>query len=95
MDDWQVGDLAVSVGPTGKPGSWTAKGGPRKGSIQRVADLVVGHGWTALLFDGYPAPHWTRGWNANCFRKVRPDEQQACEPEFVQLLKRSEQKVSA
>ena len=91
-DDWKVGDLAVAVGRQNSQG-WWAEGSPPKGSITPVADVFHGDGWTALVFDGYPSPHFTRGWQHYCFRRIRPDEHESCEPEFIELLKRS--KVSA
>lgn len=93
MSDWQVGDLAVCV---------DARVNPRVGScplqvgrVYRVA-RVVGSGPCALygrhslglILAGVP---WSEPEGAAelRFRKIRPDEHKACEPEFVTLLKRS------
>jgi hypothetical protein len=88
MSDWQVGDMAVSIGRQNRD-NWWAKGGPPKGTILPVDAVVVTADWTALVFNQFPSPHFTRGWQHYCFRKIRPDEHEACEPEFITLLKRS------
>lgn len=93
MSDWAVGDLAACInkggwidGSTGKP----AQGMPYGwvGQVIRVWDQV---GSTMLVFET-GNPH---GYSARQFRKIRPDEHGACEPEFVTLLKRTKRKVSA
>jgi hypothetical protein len=99
--DWQVGDLAVCVGRNpNAPGYWTCKGGPPKGTALVVDGVQFGYSpsygpWTALVFSGYPSVHFTRGWHAESYRKVVPDKQEACEPEFVTLIKRAKRPVSA
>lgn len=96
MTDWQVGDLALALGVKrpDHPQGWFPKGcGPRLGSIIRVDGVVVVGGSLGLIFQDFPSPHPTRSWNSRSFGKILPDEHTQCEPEFVQLLKRS--KVSA
>jgi hypothetical protein len=96
MSDWQVGDLAVCVddGPSREPRNnptiWVVKG-----SCYRVSAVVHG-----LLLNGEP-PHaicpfnGPTGWAENRFRKIRPDEHEDCEPEFVELLNRIKRKAPA
>lgn len=86
--DWQVGDLAVRVDdtPTGGP-----MVGLKLGHIYRVANITqTPVGLLRLWFEG--VPH-VNGAAARQFRKIRPDAHEACETEFVTLLKRS--RVSA
>lgn len=90
-----VGDLVVCVDdspcrdPTNFPSISLSKG-----RVYRVSAVVNG-----LLVDGEP-PHdenscglW--GWDEARFRKVIHDRTEACETEFVTLLKRSKKPVSA
>ena len=97
MSDWQVGDLAVAVGcsrSAGKPSQFTqAHLAPPRGAIVRVIGVHPSTQFQLLEIEGYPSRHWSRGWGAICFRKILPDKHENCEPEFVQLLKRS--KVTA
>ena len=96
MSDWQVGDLAVCVDDrdcrklaNGRvygvvevipPGSVSSDGVPNSTGI------------TGLRLAGVQnRPHCA--WSEYRFRKVRPDKHEACEDEFVTLLKRG--KVSA
>jgi hypothetical protein len=88
--DWEVGDLAVCVDAEfydfcGRPAV-----GPSLGSKHVVADVGFapeGFVWIDLLgFGG-------TGMDARQFRKIRPDEHEDCEPEFVELLKRSRVKA--
>jgi hypothetical protein len=95
MSDWQVGDLAVCVEARRSPLT--------EGSVYTVAAVFFDPAYntlgeftehTLLLREITPWP----GKNGFCptrFRKIRPDERQACEPEFVTLLKRSKRKVAA
>jgi hypothetical protein len=49
-----------------------------------------------LVLDGAPHPlNMDCDWPAYRFRKIRPDEREACEPEFVTLLNRSKQRHDA
>jgi hypothetical protein len=88
VSDWQAGDLAMCV----IDGGWFGHihGSlpsifPEKNAVYRVVKVRPRDQITFLYFaeiDG-------KGWNAAAFRKIRPDEHEACEPEFVTLLKRS------
>jgi hypothetical protein len=84
--DWQAGDLAVCVDV----------------SVQHTVFVHVGTGLSlgaTYRVDGIGEPSMAglptlilsdvgRKF-ANRFRKIRPDEHEACEPEFVTLLKRT------
>lgn len=90
MTDWAPGDLALCIeaeGPT-PPGLYV-------GGVYTVQGVVRAAGQTGIVIEGYPSWHPTGAWLASCFRKIHPDEQKACEPEFVTLLKRSKNRVSA
>ena len=101
MSDWQVGDLAVCMDTTPRPSS--PPGGFKtlaKGAVYRVRGMrITKSGGFNLLMEGHnpPAPGCPtgKGWRADRFRKIRPDEHEACETEFVTLLKRSKRPVSA
>jgi hypothetical protein len=49
---------------------------------------VIGVTYDGLILEGFPSPHPTKAWNKRSFRKIRPDKLEACEEEFVTLLKR-------
>jgi hypothetical protein len=91
MSDWSIGDLAVCVddSPPRNP-VLSATTLLRLGGTYRVAPYRDQY----LLVIGEP-PHvvvgYTQkgGWDPLRFRKIRPDEHEACEPEFVTLLKRT------
>jgi hypothetical protein len=100
--DWQVGDLAVCV--DARPGLY----GPSslvEGRCYTVAEVLVranpipsgiGPSACGLLFiEIRPADPTDIAFAAARFRKIRPDEHENCEPEFVELLKRSKKRVSA
>ena len=94
MSDWQVGDLAVCVAE-GSWGGWYGSplegSPPRNGEVFRVIGIRNVSGITALLLDRYEGTDlWA---SAHSFRKITPDKHEACEDEFVTLLKRG--KVSA
>ena len=95
MTDWCVGDLAVCVNTIGwideHTGDWLI--GPEPGWTGKVTGVRVDEdGDTMLLF-----AEWDdrRGYIARAFRKIRPDTHEACEAEFVTLLKRTKRKVEA
>jgi hypothetical protein len=97
MSDWQVGDLAVCVDVSDRFYAQyrrTALAGRRFaiGKKYRVVATSIHRitGEEILLMEGQPdtAGAWR-------FRKIRPDEHEACEEEFVILLKLSKQRVSA
>jgi hypothetical protein len=88
MNDWQVGDLALCVVTSGRK---VHKGdGCRKGRIYRVIGTAVDWvGNLGIVLDGKRSDHPSGAFLATAFRKIRPDEHEACEPEFVTLLKRA------
>lgn len=96
MSDWQVGDLAVCVAS----GNIT-----REGSTYTVAAVIPpgaldfgrfnSYDRPVLYFVGLDPPESGNGSDSARFRKIRPDEHESCEPEFVELLKRSKRRVSA
>lgn len=91
MNDWQVGDLALCVEP--KLGRYAVSCGFRVGGVYTVAGVAQSGTRIGLVFDGRYSRHQSGAWCASGFRKVRPDEHEACEPEFVTLLHKS--KVTA
>lgn len=97
-DDWKVGDLAVFVGGSSAK-TWTAYGHKTSlGAIRRVLDVISRPHWDGmigLVLEGDPSPHSLGCWCADQWRKVRPDELEDCEPEFVTLLNRIKRKVAA
>jgi hypothetical protein len=97
MNDWQVGDLALCVDDRQNPhaiGPCRAKAG----QIYCVAGVstvdepntLFGRDGGGLYFD---FDHQI--YAAARFRKIRPDAHEACEEEFITLLRRTERKVSA
>lgn len=88
---WCRGDLAVCIRD-----NWTdmmtgeLDNGPAKGLVLRVNDVKFILNYHALAFDGWPA-YYTAG----SFRKAVIEKQEACEEDFVTLLKRIRPKVDA
>ncbi len=102
MSDWQVGDLAVCLKTDKWRGRQTGRvtDGPSYGSVHKVAWVGPSRcGVLCLELEGIETPRNRDGsvipWTADRFRKIRPDEQEPCEVEFVTLLKRSKQRQSA
>ena len=107
MSDWQVGDRAVKIknncSHCTKAHVVARYGGYSKQVSPGQVYTVVGFSdrrcpaGFGLIIDGVPNEHNGQliGWCRHSWRKIRPDEQEACEPEFVTLLKRSKRKVSA
>jgi hypothetical protein len=101
MSDWQVGDLAVCVDATSR----IARTGTSlaEGQVYRVSGLHMpgklvrsDFGSPAdlgLFLVGLRSVSTSGAFDARRFRKVTPDKHEACEDEFVTLLKRG--KVSA
>ena len=87
MSDWQVGDLAVCVELN--PQSPCSLGNLQVGQAYRVLEVAQEHYGTTLLIDGARSGHFTGHYRAFRFRKIRPDKHEACEDEFVTLLKRA------
>jgi hypothetical protein len=96
MSDWQVGDLAVCV--DNAPRSTTAPGIQYRlecGRVYRVSALRQARSGKLNLFMEGVAYPFGIGNGAFRFRKIRPDQHEACEPEFVTLLKRTKRTVPA
>lgn len=94
MSDWAVGDLATPAQAI--RAQYAILSGIETGGVYTVAGLVDMHtDDPGLIIAGHPSPHETRSWAAYAFRKIRPDEHEACETEFVTLPKRSKRKVDA
>lgn len=94
-DDWQTGDLAECVDGgsawirlrDGCPVSY----GPKRGDIMRGIGVGMSEfGFQALALEG--TGEW---WVAECFRKIRPLNREACKPAFADLMKRLGPKVRA
>jgi hypothetical protein len=94
---WEVGDLAVCVDAS--PGrewaeylnDWSYTRGLEEGRIYRVARAIPASDEPAfvMLDVGVPFPHEGDGvWPHTRFRKIRPDAHEACEEDFVTLLRR-------
>lgn len=89
--DWQVGDLALCVAAPDDP-----RFGPapyEEGATYSVTGVAVNYrGSVGLRLAGVEI-HSDSGaaWHGN-FRKIRPDEHEPCEPEFVTLLTRVKRK---
>ena len=84
MTDWQIGDLALCV----EPGDWFQiddnrydSFGPTLSSVHVVIEVSGGE-W--LGFGEFPDDDFSTA----AFRKILPDKHEACEAEFVTLLKR-------
>ena len=95
-DDWKVGDLAVCVdaGPLLLDGCTHSGRGLVSGRTYRVAGTSCCRvtGKDTLVFTEETG---LDGSLVLRFRKIRPDEPEACETEFVELLKLSKQRVCA
>jgi hypothetical protein len=101
--DWKVGDLALCIDDSmcmcHKCGGSVITG-LRAGNVYRVLDFCTTAGGVfGLRIDRPPSTHPVHRGSIGCaafrFRKIRPDEREACEPEFVTLLKRAKRPVSA
>jgi hypothetical protein len=101
-DDWKVGDLALCVDDLPFPGCPNAL--PiQRGRIYHVS-AVEGEpdsdGDIGLHLAGVEVPEvvtddilWMPAFAASRFRKIRPDEHEKCEDEFVTLLETFKRKV--
>jgi hypothetical protein len=90
---WEVGDLALCV----DDGRCTCCGEQyfRNGGVYTVAGAWPLDGEVWLSFEDISPLAHDEWWNAVTFRKIIPDAHEACEEEFVTLLKRTKRKVSA
>jgi hypothetical protein len=90
-----VGDLAVCVDARRSPltdgAVYTVSACLYHPALNCLGEFTE---WTLLLHEVEPI-HGLMGFCSTRFRKIRPDEQEACEPEFITLLKRSKRKVAA
>jgi hypothetical protein len=101
MSDWQVGDLAVcvSVSHPNYPHPFARLQVGRAYTVEAVGRPI--ETWNGRSFGGERALGLCevkpdikgRGYPESLFRKVRPDITEACEEEFVTLLKKSKRKV--
>ncbi len=88
------GDLVVCV--DAKPDVLTTRPKAlaqlREGAVYRIVGIYV-----HPVRSGFhlAEAHDPTGFSMHRFRKIRPDEQEPCEVEFVELLKLSKQRVSA
>jgi hypothetical protein len=98
MSDWQVGDLAVCVDAAPRVCECGKTHLGTTAPLGRTVE-VSACGIDARFCTKYPIMRWRGGpidgALALRFRKVRPDEHEDCEPEFVELLNRIKRKVSA
>lgn len=87
MSDWEIGDLALCVDDS--LAEWCL----HRGRIYRVRG-VLGE---MLVLDGIAALDGSGrdGMYASRFRKILPDKHEACEAEFVTLLRRTKRTVKA
>jgi hypothetical protein len=95
MSDWAVGDRALCV----KSGEKTSEG-----RIYTVAQIIPPGSFCDGIYNHHPvtglrfvevAHSYRAASDERRFRKIRPDEHQSCEPEFVTLLENFKRKVSA
>jgi hypothetical protein len=99
-DDWKVGDLALCVDANPDP-VWVERAGLNYmklevGRTYCVIGLVdFDTAFPGLVIDGPASPRSCGSWQRDRFRKIRPDEHEDCEPEFVELLNRIKRKVEA
>ena len=92
-DDWQVGDLALYVGPRGhgdnrthRCAPWVAR--PTVGRVYDVESVLVGEDWVALGLVSMKSD-WRDGqWNARSFIKITPPEADEFDREVIELLRR-------
>jgi hypothetical protein len=88
---WHVGDLAECIGGIG---IWSEINypdipdiqGPKNGDIDRVTGVLFEQGHLCLKLERWPLND--ESFIASAFRKIQPPQHEACEPEFVTLVKR-------
>ena len=83
---WQVGDLALCV--EYNPQTCVSMGALKVGGIYTVAAVIPESYALCLALREVKSGHQNGSYRAFRFRKIRPDEREACEPEFVTLLNR-------
>jgi hypothetical protein len=104
MSDWQVGDLAVcidasDVGGAADPNYVLLEYG-RVYNVIGITDdgpgsWVSDYDGLGLILAEVESTNPEGDFAAYRFRKVLPDRHEACETEFVDLLKRSKRRVEA
>ena len=87
---WEVGDLALCA--DGRDGCCTCCG-EKVFDTARIYRLGAINGEMLWFPEARQLANHHNFWGGWDFRKIRPDEHEACEPEFVTLLKRK--KVAA
>jgi hypothetical protein len=95
-DDWKIGDLALCVAvshPMFSDISRRLNVGTAYTVVMIGRPLRALNGERGLGFAEVSPTRKERGYPESMFRKIRPDEHEKCEPEFVELLKRSKRKV--
>lgn len=94
---WEVGDAAAVINTDPIVCTCCIHGGgnAKVGLVFTVAGVLLDPdcGCVVLHWDGCRSHD--DGVIAKRCRKIRPDKREACETEFVTLLKRSKQRVSA
>lgn len=94
--DWAVGDLAVCVDDNYRSDTTGHARLLRTGAVYTVEAVGVNRlGQQGLVLQGIRSGGYLGGYLAERFRKIRPDAHEACEAEFVTLLKRTKRKVGA
>ena len=95
MSGWEVGDLALCIEPNGffddATGMNSLGPDPVLKGIYQVTGLVMEESMPCLVFEEFPGD-W---YDPRCFRKIKPDAHEGCEPEFVTLLKHSKKRIDA
>lgn len=92
---WQVGDLALCADLSDIHPIWRAHTAYREGNVYRVRSVVLCNGATHLDCLGPDVFAHCGHPFASRFRKILPDEHEACEEEFRILLQLSKQRVAA
>ena len=89
MPSWEVGDLALCL----KMSGFLRHPSVEPGRIFKVEAVEFSEGTLGIILEGAHSRHRSRAHVASSFRKILPDKHEACEEEFVTLLRKS--KVSA
>lgn len=93
---WQIGDKAVALGQ-GSCGFCGPTDDHRigKGDVLTVVGVIPSWPGLPADLDFDEVPSADEPWCSCAFRKIIPDQHEACEEEFVTLLKRTKRKQSA
>lgn len=92
-EEWHVGDKAICIldGPWVNIFTRVTAVGPEGGRIYEVTRVTVEYGAQCLGFAEFGCLDYL----AQHFRKVRPDEREACTEAFRKLLNRKPEPVAA